>query len=750
MLDSAKHFSRLPAALEPLKAIDRWVLWRFEVVDGKRAKVPYAPSGLKAKTNDATTWSSYAAVIAAFDSGDYNGIGFCLRNSSICAFDLDHCHNPETGLVHLWANTLVHERAKSYAEITPSGEGLRIIGFGTGPRLLRKQKVDAEMSCESYRDCEKYITISGNQLNGSANQLINIDAAMDEVVQELDANSRSSTTADADAETDESSPDTEELPRSLTVKLHIPNLGAGREHAGYDTRSALTLAFIIEALRARISAATIKAACVDTQHRGRAVFEHCQENGGRNYVARQIKQARIKMKESLDAEVATINKTHALVLAGNRASMMKFEKIAGKDQFRLLQVGAFKIWFANQQITVGKKVMTLGDFWISHRDRREYHGIEFEPTGGRDGYYNLWRGFAVEPREGDCSKFLAHLKDNVARGNEFHYTWILGWFAQIFQQLDIKVGTSVCLRGKQGVGKTKVGEVIGSLLGRHYELVSDPRYITGQFNSHMAGLLLIHADEAFWAGDKRAEGKLKNLVTGLTHQLEFKNVDPISVRNHIRLFVTGNQEWLVPAGFGERRFAVFDVGEEKIKNHDYFAAIDAEMNQGGREALLHHLLSFDLSQVNLRVIPSTEALFEQIVESATPEQAWWLDTLKRGELPRGVNEADTCPKRSLFRRYVQHAQLQGARRKAVETKIGMFLTKYVGQGLKADEKRIYTIHRGIRDIQETGWIYKFPPLWECRQRFASEVQQVIAWGPDAETTQWDHEAVLVYEDDDAF
>ena len=89
--------------------------------------------------------------------------------------------------------------------------------------------------------------------------------------------------------------------------------------------------------------------------------------------------------------------------------------------------------------------------------------------------------------------------------------------------------------------------MIGALLGRHYEIVSDPRYITGQFNSHMAGLLLIHADEAFWAGDKRAEGKLKNLVTGLTHQLEFKNVDPISLRNHIRLFVTGNREWLVPA-----------------------------------------------------------------------------------------------------------------------------------------------------------------------------------------------------------
>ena len=128
------------------------------------------------------------------------------------------------------------------------------------------------------------------------------------------------------------------------------------------------------------------------------------------------------------------------------------------------------------------------------------------------------------------------------------------------------------------------------MLGNHYELVSDSRYVTGQFNAHMASLVVLHADEAFWAGDKRAEGKLKDLITGFKHRLEFKGIDPILVNNYVRLFVTGNQDWLVPAGFGERRFAIFDVGEANMQDHDYFAAIDAEMNNGGREALLDHLV----------------------------------------------------------------------------------------------------------------------------------------------------------------
>ena len=65
----------------------------------------------------------------------------------------------------------------------------------------------------------------------------------------------------------------------------------------------------------------------------------------------------------------------------------------------------------------------------------------------------------------------------------------------------------------------------------------------------------------------------------------------------------------------------------------------------------------------------------------------------------------------------------------------------IAPSFKGNERGTYTIHRGIRDVQETGWIYKFPSLWECRQRFASEMQQAITWGPDAENTKWKSRAV---------
>ena len=178
----------------------------------------------------------------------------------------------------------------------------------------------------------------------------------------------------------------------------------------------------------------------------------------------------------------------------------------------------------------------------------------------------------------------------------------------------------------------------------------------------------------------------------------------------MRLLVTGNPDWIVPAGFGERRFAVFDVGEKHMQDIPYFKAIVDEQNNGGREALLHYLLHFDLSRVKLREIPKTTALLEQIIETATPEQAWWFNTLKRGALPAGCAEARACPRSTLFRHYIRHAKLQGVARRAIEVKTACPSTSMSGQILRPRRKQTYEVHVRDRKYTDTGRVYRFPPL----------------------------------------
>ena len=211
-------------------------------------------------------------------------------------------------------------------------------------------------------------------------------------------------------------------------------------------------------------------------------------------------------------------------------------------------------------------------------------------------------------------------------------------------------------------------------------------------------------------------------MSGHEHPIEFKRVDPVWVKNFIRLYVTGNPDWIVPAGFKERRWAIFDMGEGNIQDNAYFAAIDHEMDNGGREALLHYLLNFDLSQVDLRVIPKTAALLDQKIEGMTPEQAWWLDTLMRGVLPlrpHGIRDLGVCLKEDLFEQYIRHAQLQGVSHRSIETQIGMFLRKQLGAGLK-----------DIRPTVNKDRIhcYGLPPLKDCRRLFSESLGQPVDWG----------------------
>jgi hypothetical protein len=121
---------------------------------------------------------------------------------------------------------------------------------------------------------------------------------------------------------------------------------------------------------------------------------------------------------------------------------------------------------------------------------------------------------------------------------------------------------------------------------------------------------------------------------------EFKGIDIVRVDNHVRLLVTGNADWLVAAGREERRFAVLDVSDARMQDIPYFAALEKQMNEGGREALLDYLLNFDLSRVNLRVIPKTMALLEQKIVSLNPEQSWLFDLLRSGRLPWGEDGGD--------------------------------------------------------------------------------------------------------------
>lgn len=439
--------------------------------------------------------------------------------------------------------------------------------------------------------------------------------------------------------------------------------------------------------------------------------------------------------------VEEINEDHALVIIGSKAIVIK-EQFNGpvRDRIRFLSPDAFFAWFANRPTeTVGQdgkiRITTWGRRWFTHRDRRQFDGIEFFPNpDGVEGtarYLDLWHGFGMEPKaDGTYDVFRDHLLTNVCGADPKLFDWVFGWFAHIVQRPRERLGTALVLRGRQGVGKSKIGEVFGSLFPAHYCQIDNPRYVTGQFNAHMASCLLLHADEAVWAGDKTAEGRLKGLVTAETQMIESKGIDAIQIKNYVRLMMTSNETWVVPAGMDERRFCVLDVNDRCAQDHDYFCEMMDELDRGGRARLLHDLLHFNFDKIDLRKVPNTDALFEQKLHSLESVDSWWYSRLIEGTPARGVNTWPTqIAAAALYADYVHAAEQVGTRRKRDPGTFGLTLKKLApniervrrrAEASPGDGKRVYS--------------YVLPALTACRDVFSAMLGHQIDWPPlsDAE------------------
>jgi Family of unknown function (DUF5906) len=254
----------------------------------------------------------------------------------------------------------------------------------------------------------------------------------------------------------------------------------------------------------------------------------------------------------------------------------------------------------------------------------------------------------------------------------------------------------------------------------------------------LSKLLLMFCDEAFWGGSRDSVGTLNALVTESSLMLEHKGVDPIRIRSYLRLMVAGNNDWIIPATMRERRWAIWHMGEVHQQDIPYFRAIDEEMRNGGAEALLQHLIDFDLASVDLRKIPQTDALLAQQIEGLSPLEGWWMTVLCRGVLPTaGVKGKGVTEMHKLHEHYIAHARLHQHSRREIETKLGFFLHGLFQRGDKSLLQEYRPRAAGFdRSSPLRPRCLRFPTLRTCRELFAERMGQQIDWGENWQTQSW--------------
>ena len=151
---------RVPAELT---SRDRWV---------RRAadKCPLTVDGRAASSTNPATWSSYRQ---ARDSDAGVGLGFVLNGDGVVCVDLDHCLSD--GVVAPWARRILDVMPDTYVEVSPSGDGLHVFGFG---RVDRGRRVRVDGGYVEVYGQGRYIAVTGNRFGSAPCRLADVSEAI--------------------------------------------------------------------------------------------------------------------------------------------------------------------------------------------------------------------------------------------------------------------------------------------------------------------------------------------------------------------------------------------------------------------------------------------------------------------------------------------------------------------------------------------------------------------------------------------
>ena len=338
-------------------------------------------------------------------------------------------------------------------------------------------------------------------------------------------------------------------------------------------------------------------------------------------------------------DLDTLNERYCVVRDGSKVRVLTFEQVWQKEHAREVPVYLafedFRNLHLNRLVRIGDdKKIPLGHWWLKHPDRRQFDGVTFQPGGEReiDGHLNMWRGWGVEPQKGLWPRMRRHIKEVLADNDPTADSYIIKWCAWAIQHPAERAQAAMVFKGKKGTGKGTLGNALCTIFGQHGTHISSAEHLAGRFNGHLRDACLLFADEAYWPGDKGAEGSLKRLVTEPDLFIEAKGRDGVTVSNMLHIVMASNEDWIVPAGEDERRYAVFGVSGDHMQDEQWFRPLYAEIAKGGLGAMLYDLLRMDLGDWHPRRIPKTAGLLEQQSQSLRPEDQWWVELLQSGQL----------------------------------------------------------------------------------------------------------------------
>lgn len=649
---------------DELKRLKQWVVYEAKSrgINDKPTKIPKNPRTLRnASTSDPTSWGTYQEAAKACKANPtLNGIGVVLtEHDEYTGVDLDGVICKKSGDLSDTALEIVSTLG-SYTEISPSGTGLHVI-----VRAKLPPNGNRRGSVEMY-DQGRFLTFTGDVYKGHTKIAAN-QTGVDTVHARWIHRKATSTALSAHSSL-ESINDVMAALRSSEFAA-IENTLKG-DLDTYKSPSEAEFA---------VCCALISIGASDDQidfiirHSEICRAKWTDSRGDSTYGAITIKNARLSVNQGPDQEselINALNQRFAIARYGSSVGVIDECNSDCQDtSIRILTVAAFRTLTANRP-TINKR--TAAGIWLTSDKRREYLDLVFDPScTSPPTSYNLFKGFAVKPKKGNCTLYKRFVRDIICNGDTSKYGYVLQWMAFLVQKPSILPEVALVLRGDQGTGKNTFIAPLLEIAGPHGIEVSTTEQLVGRFTGHLEDKLLVHANESIWGGNKQTEGALKTLITEKQRATERKGLDIVTTKNCAHVIVSSNEDWAVPAAPGQRRFVFLNVSNACKESHSYFKKIYDELASGGTAALLYELQAMELEDWHPRQRPPDSDGNDVALISSCSVTRWWHQCLEDGKLlghsTMLLSEADdeypTEPltKTQIFDAYVSYCKALGER-----------------------------------------------------------------------------------------
>ncbi len=418
--------------------------------------------------------------------------------------------------------------------------------------------------------------------------------------------------------------------------------------------------------------------------------------------------------DDVTVAIRDMNEKYAVVNEGGKAVIFKFgyDDMLKRSKIDRMSKEDLNVLYLNDKVCVGTNddhkpvYKTRAALWLSHKHRRQYiEGVTFNPDNKtpRPGILNLWKGYSIEPRQGDWSIMKDLIRTILCDGDQVKHDYLMGWMARMIQFPAQQGEVAVVMKSGEGTGKGTLARALLKIIGQHGLAISNAKHLISNFNGHLRDAIFLFADEAFFAGDRAHVGVLKSIITEpyLTVEAKFQNA--AQMPNFLHIMMASNEEWVIPASVDARRFFVLDVSEAVKNNHEYFRNLNDQMEAGGYEAMLYDLMHYDLSQFNVRDVPRTKGLQQQQKLSLSTVDLWWKECLDRGYVYKskiGLSDTfhrwmDTISPDLLHASYLEFAEKRRERHP-----LGLEgITKYlIDQGCTKTRPTTGIVGEEIRDV----------------------------------------------------